>query len=151
MEKSKQVIGRHDKVDLPRLGLYDIDAKVDTGAYTSAIHCSQIELLEVNGKPKISFHILDARHTELSHRTFVTGNFRVKNIKSSFGQVEKRYIIKTKIVIFGRKIKTEFSLSDRESMRFPILLGRRLLRNKFIVDVTKCNLSHTQKQIVVHK
>ncbi len=144
-EKTKYIIGRNDRIDLPEFNLKEIQAKIDTGAYTSAIHCSQIMLIEENGTKKISFHILDADDVALEERVFTTDNFKEKLIKSSFGQVEKRFVIRTKIKLFGRTINTDFSLTDRAEMRFPILLGRKLLRNRFLVDVSLTNLSYKQK------
>ena len=60
-----------------------------------------------------------------------------KKIKNSFGEIEERYIIKTLISIGGKKINTTISLSDRESMRYPVLIGRRLLKGRFLVDVNQ--------------
>jgi hypothetical protein len=56
-----------------------------------------------------------------------------------------RYVIKTKVTLFGKTFKTEFSLADRQQMRYPVLLGRKLLRNRFIVDVSLENVSFSQK------
>ncbi len=139
------MIGRRDTVDLPGFGLEGIEAKIDTGAYTSAIHCSHIKLIERKGVKKISFHILGSLQEGLGERVFITKNFKEKKIKSSFGQIEERFVIKTKIKIFGRIIRAEFSLSDRTEMKYPILLGRKLLKNRFIVDVSQYNLSYNQK------
>ncbi len=141
----KCLIGRRDLVDLPGFGLQNIEAKVDTGAYTSAIHCSRIKVIERNGVKKISFHILGSHQEELGGRTFVTKNFKEKKIKSSFGHIEERFVIKTKVKLFDRIIRAEFSLSDRTEMKYPILLGRKLLKNRFIVDVSLYNLSYNQK------
>ncbi len=145
-----QVIGRRDRADFPEFGLFDIEAKVDTGAFTSALHCAQVKVIEVKGIQKISFHILDAHRPDVELRRFATRFFTRKKIKNSFGQSELRYVIKTKIVLFGRTIRAEFSLADRTEMRYPVLLGRKLLRNKFIVDVTHADLSYQQKKDTFH-
>jgi hypothetical protein len=63
--------------------------------------------------------------------------FSKKKIKNSFGEMEERYIIKTQIILGKKKIRTSVSLSDRENMRYPVLIGRKLLKGKFIVDVNK--------------
>jgi hypothetical protein len=144
-EPVKCIIGRRDMIDFPELGLEDIEAKIDTGAYTSAIHCSQIKVVTRKGIKKISFHILGTHQSGVGHRVFTTANFKEKKIRSSFGQVEKRFVIKTKIEMFGKVFRAEFSLSDRTEMRFPVLLGRKLLRNRFMVDVSLYNLSYNQK------
>ncbi|HNC13311.1 MAG TPA: RimK/LysX family protein, partial [Cyclobacteriaceae bacterium] len=72
-------------------------------------------------------------------------------IKNSFGVAEKRYIIQTSIKIYDQEIMTEFSLSDRDALRFPILLGRKVLRERFMIDVTKKNLSYRANRILRKK
>ncbi|MCU0353400.1 MAG: RimK/LysX family protein [Cytophagales bacterium] len=140
------VIGRHDRIDLPDFGAFDIAAKIDTGAYSSALHCSEIKVRRKNGRRYISFRILDSHIPAVEHRRYVTTRFRRKKVRSSSGHVEVRYFIQTHIVLFGQRIRAEFSLSDRETMRFPVLLGRKLLRNRFLVDVAQKDVSYQQKQ-----
>jgi hypothetical protein len=60
--------------------------------------------------------------------------------------VERRFVIVTTLKIFNEEITTEFSLSNRGSLKFPILIGRKILRNRFIIDVKKKNLSFREKQ-----
>lgn len=142
MEARKITIGRADIVDLPDMHLFQIKAKIDTGAYTSALHCSKIKLIEDEGIKKIYFELPGSMI-----RTFETENFREKIIKNSFGHIQKRYIIRTTIVLFNKRIKAFFSLSNRKNMRYPILIGRKLLKNKFIVDVSQLNLSFESKKL----
>lgn len=137
-----QVLGRNDRVDLPLLGLFDIHAKVDTGAYTCCLHCSKAEV--VNGQ--LEFTLLDQEHPEFTGMKFVFKKFTQREIKNSFGEAEMRYIIKTQIKIFDRKIRAEFSLSNRGNLKFPVLLGRKILRNRFLIDVTKKDLYYLSKQ-----
>lgn len=144
-EKAKLLIGTVDKIDFLEFNLKDIDCKIDTGANTSAIHCHKVQLHEKEGKSFISFQLLDPKHPAYQSITFSSYDFKEKIIKNSFGQTEYRYSIKTDIVLFGKKIKTEFTLADREQMRYPVLLGKRLLRRGFLVDVSQKNLSFTQK------
>ena len=140
-----QLIGRTDRIDIPEFGLTDIPAKIDTGANRSALHCSHIKKIKKDGEEMIVFHIpLDSSHGK---NTFTTSSFFRKKIKSSSGHAEMRYIIKTEVVIFGRRIKTTFSLSDRTEMQYPILLGRKILNKKFVVDVSKKDLSYEQKSV----
>jgi len=144
-QPEKHIIGRADRIDIPRFGACDIRVKVDTGAYTSAIHCSRIKVRRRNGKKYIVFRILDSHIPLLEHRRYVTSQFSRKPVRSSSGHVEKRYFIKAHVLLFGRRILAEFSLSDRETMRYPVLLGRKLLKNKFLVDVSLTNVSFTEK------
>jgi hypothetical protein len=141
MSKPLQVIGRQDFVNLPEFGLKRIEAKIDTGAYTSAINCSRLKLTKVDGVPTLTFYLSGHRIHEHKARKFSTTSFKKKKIRSSNGVTEERYIIKTTVVMFRKRINAEFSLSDRSKMKFPILLGRKLLSNRFIVDVSLKNLS----------
>lgn len=139
-----KTIGKSDKIDLPEFGLENISAKIDTGANRSCIHCSDIHVENTNGQNVLVFHIpLDSSH---GASTFRFNTFSKKAIRSSNGLVEERYIIKTVIVLFGRKIRTSFSLTDRTEMKFPILLGRRLLKSRFLVDVSQQDLSYNLKR-----
>lgn len=142
-----QILGRYDKVDLPDLGLTNIRAKIDTGAYTCSLHCKHA--LVINGE--LEFVLLDEAHPEFTGMKFRFKEFRVRNIKNSFGEVEKRFIIHTTIKIFDEEILTEFSLSNRGSLKFPILIGRKILRDRFLIDVKQRNLSYKNKRSQVKK
>lgn len=124
-----RLIGRREYVDFPLLYISHVEAKVDTGAYTSSIHCKHIQQISRNGQDLLEFQLMDDTvHT--------VENYTQKLIKNSFGESEERFIIKTLIRIGRKKIMTTVSLSDRGSMRYPVLIGRRLLKGKFIVDVS---------------
>ncbi len=132
-----QVLGRSDRVDLPGLGLTGIHAKVDTGAYTCSLHCSQAEV--VGGV--LEFVLLDEEHPEFTGMKFRFTKYDKREIKNSFGEAELRFVIKTKIKIYDKVIRAEFSLSNRGNLKFPVLLGRKILRHRFLIDVTKKDLS----------
>ena len=145
MKKIKHIIGRSDLVDLPKMGLFQLAAKVDTGAFTSAIHYHHAEVILKEGKEVLHFTLLDPSHPEYNDKDFYFEEFTSREIKNSFGQSEERFIIETEIVLFGKVYITEFSLSDRGSLKFPILLGRKLLKKEFVVDVARTNLSYKLK------
>lgn len=144
--KERLTLGRKDKADFPELGLENIDIKMDTGAYTSAIHCHQIMIKEVDGKEVLCFTLLDPSHAQYNHKEYTTEKYREKLIKSSFGSSEKRFIIETDIELFGAKFPIELSLSERGEMKFPILIGRKFLMGAFVVDPAKHDLSFKAKQ-----
>lgn len=146
--KGKLLIGRRDIIDLPEFSLYAVKAKIDTGAYTSAIHCSKIKLIQENGTDFITFHIPGSKVHGQGKNVFKTDDFVLKRIKSSSGHMEERYVITTGVLIFNKLIKTEFSLTDRSAMKYPILLGRKFLVKRFIVDVSLVNLSLKNKIIL---
>jgi hypothetical protein len=137
-----KILGRYDRVDLPELGLKNIHAKIDTGAYTCSIHCHTAEI--VNGKLEVI--LMDEEHPEFTGMKFSFAHYEVRNIKNSFGEVERRYVIVTSIKIFDEEISAEFSLSNRGSLKFPILIGRKILRDRFLIDVKKKNLSYKEKR-----
>ncbi|OEK06638.1 ATP-dependent zinc protease family protein [Roseivirga misakiensis] len=145
MSKKLKTIGRSDIVDLPDLNLSDIKAKVDTGAYTSSINCSRVKLKEVDGIKTLSFYIPGSRIHEKKARKFTTTQFQKRKIRSSNGMTESRYVIKTRLIIFGKERKLELSLADRSKMKFPILLGRKFLTDRFIVDVSVKDISYNLK------
>jgi hypothetical protein len=141
--RQMQILGRSDRVNLPGLGLKNIHAKIDTGAFTSSLHCSRAGV--VNGR--LEFVLLDDEHPEFTGMTFYFDEFTERFIKNSFGVAEKRFIINTTVQLFDEVIQAEFSLSDRDALRFPILLGRKILRDRFLIDVTKKNLSYRSNRV----
>ncbi len=135
MTKEKLTIGRREIIDFPELGLYGITAKVDTGAYTTALHCHDIR--EENGV--LYFKLLDPTHPDYNKQEQRFTEYSQKEIRNSFGETEKRYIIKTIVKIGRKRIKSVISLTDRGTMRYPVLIGRKLLKNRFVVDVSLLN------------
>ena len=133
----KLLIGRTDIVDFPKLNLFGIDIKVDTGAYTSSFHSHSIEV--VDGILKCQF--LDPKHDKYHEKYFLFKDFSQKNVKSSNGIIENRFIIKTEILLFNELHEIELTLTERGSMKYPVLLGRKFLSKKFIVDTAKKNIS----------
>lgn len=137
-----KILGRSDRVDLPELGLTDIHAKIDTGAYTCSLHCSSAKVVE----GILEFVLLDHEHPEFTGKKYTFKKFSRREVKNSFGEGEQRFVIKTTVKIHRRTIRAEFSLSDREKLRFPVLLGRKILRNRFLIDVTEKDLSYHNKK-----
>ena len=128
---SKKILGRVDRVDFPNLNLFNIDVKIDTGAYTSAIHCSKI--IEEDHKLRCTFE--SKGHPNFKSEDIIFENYTYTDVKSSNGHKENRYKIKTDVVFFGKSYKINLTLSTREDMRFPVLIGRQFLKKKFMVDV----------------
>ena len=142
----KKLIGRKDILNFPRLKLEGIEVKIDTGAYSSSIHCRDIKLGQKNDKKVITFVLLDPTHPKYHGKKFTSSTFKEKYVKSSNGVSEKRFVITTDVLIYEEKYKIELSLTERGEMRFPILIGRKLLIGKFIVDPSKTNLSFKEQK-----
>jgi hypothetical protein len=140
------IIGRVDKADFPELSLTNISLKVDTGAYTSSIHCHDINEVVIDNEKYIEFQLLDPSHLKFNNKKFKTKRYQKKSIKNSFGISEERFVVETVIVIFGKEYPIELSLSERSDMKYPILIGRKMLSGRFIVDTSKVNLSYRLKR-----
>lgn len=141
-----KVIGRTDKADFPELSLEDINIKIDTGAFTSSIHSHDIREVTINKEQYIVFQILDPSHPMYSDKDYRTKRFKKKSIKNSFGESEQRFVIKTIIILFGEEFPIDLSLSERSDMKYPILIGRRLLNKRFTVNPSKKNISYKLKK-----
>lgn len=140
----KKIIGRTDIVDFPELGLHNIGIKMDTGAYTSSIHCT--EIIEKDGVLTCLF--LDHEHQLYNKKKITFVDYKHVVVKSSNGMIQHRYAVKSTIKIFGKTYRLTLSLNDRSDMRFPVLIGRKFLSGKFIVDPQLKNLSAKEKNKV---
>ena len=135
--KRQYLVGRREYVDFPELNIFGIEAKIDTGAYTTALHCHDIQIKHILGEDILCFKLLDPSHPVYNEQEHRFGHFSKKIIKSSSGEAEERYIIRTVVYIAGKKIRCTLSLTDRGNMRYPVLIGRKMIKNKFIIDVGK--------------
>lgn len=138
---NKKIIGRFDKADFPELHLEDIAIKIDTGAYTSSIHCNHIKEEE----DYLSCTFLDEEHPLYNGKKFTFRDYDIVFVKSSNGVVQKRYLVVTTIKIFDKVYKISLTLSARQDMRYPVLLGRKFLTKKFIVDTEMIDVSYNLK------
>lgn len=129
----KRVIGRKELISILDLELYDLDAKVDTGADSNALHCDDILVDEENF---VHFRLLDKVHSSYHGKKMKMPIYKIKSVKSSNGVVELRPSIKVTVKFFGKTYKTVVSLTNRADMKYPMLIGRKFLANKFLVDVS---------------
>ena len=88
---------------------------------------------------------LDPEHPAYHEKEFIFDKYDVRVVKSSNGVSQARYRILTEIELFGKIYPIFLTLSDREEMKFPVLLGRKFLTKRFLVDITKTNLSYKLK------
>lgn len=143
MTNPKNIIGRAERVNLPSLGFKGIPAKIDSGADASSIWCSKIRMID------------DELHCVFFGKgsPFYTGKKTVFNsqdidltrVANSFGHRELRYKVKIPMEIKGRTIKATFTLTDRSTKLYPILIGRSTLQGKFIIDVSRGSPMHEEE------
>lgn len=124
------VIGWHECISLPDLGLRDFAVKVDTGAKTTALHADDIETFYKGAKKWVRFRSPDI--PGIPARTCEFPVFTKRDITNTSGTPETRIVIRTPMVLGGRRWKIDISLTDRGTMRFPLILGRRALRGRNI-------------------
>ena len=135
-----RLIGRREYIDFPELNVYGIEAKIDTGAYTSALHCQDVEIKNIEGTPTLCFKLFDPTHPEYNEQEHRFQHFTIKTIRNSFGEEEDRYVIRTIVHIGHKNIRCAISLTDRANMRYTVLIGRKMIKNKFIIDVGKIHV-----------
>jgi hypothetical protein len=144
--KLKPVIGRNEEVELPEYGLTGVQAKIDTGAYRSSLHCESIKIVRKGSTKYIKFVPLRPKEKGFNGKPVYVPYQAKKKVKSSTGQTEERYVIRTKVKLFGKEITTDFTLADRSKMKFPMLLGRKFLKGRFMVDVSLYHVASRKKK-----
>ncbi len=142
MSATKIIIGRKDTADFRKLDLFSIDVKIDSGAYTSSFHCHKIERVVKEDKDYIRCYFLDPDHPQYHEKEFFFEEFKLRKVKSSNGLVDERFAIQTEITIFNKTFPIELTLAERQDMKHPVLLGRKFISKKFLIDTSKKNLSY---------
>ena len=130
----KGIIGSTEYVSIGRLGHYEnIPAKIDTGADSSSIWASKIQITKDG---LLEFVLFDEGSEFYTGKVFKRKNYKVAVIRSATGEEQIRYRTHLLLTIKGKKIKSLFNLSDRSKNNFPILIGRRSISGKFLVDTS---------------
>jgi hypothetical protein len=133
-----ETIGSIVKILIPVVSNGEFSSKVDTGADNSTIHCDEHYVKD---------DILYCKPLDLN-KTLKFKNFEKKTIKTSDGVEKERYTIKLKVIINGEEIISSFTLNDRNKMDYPILIGKNILKNRFMVDVNKPYIEEGDGNIV---
>jgi len=138
-QKPLKIIGRRAIARLPELGVERAVAKIDTGAYSSTLHAENIRIeADGIGRQVLVFEVVPANNLQTVDskvHTVRTSDFFVRNVRSSSGHFQKRYAIHTELIVDRITATIFLTLSDRTEMSYPILLGRRVLRSRFLVNV----------------
>lgn len=138
--KNLTIIGSNALVTVA--GIKKVPAKVDTGADSSSIWASNIA---INAKNQLEFCLFGPESPFYTGEKLVFDDYKVQRVRSSTGQVTVRYRVSLPIVAVGKRIKASFTLYDRSSNNFPILIGRKTLKNRFLVDVAHTEIKRPPK------
>lgn len=140
------VLGWREWVGFPELGIAQIKAKVDTGARTSCLHAFVVEPFERDGVQWVRFdvHPLQRDTSEVVRCEAPVRGQRV--VRDSGGHEELRYVIETVIAIGQNSLRAEVTLTDRDTMKFRVLLGRTAIRGRYLVDSGRSYLCGKRKR-----
>ena len=131
-EKALPIIGSTAYIKVA--GIAKIPAKIDTGADSSSIWASNIS---VNSDSQLEFCLFAPESPLYTGAKIAADEYKVQRVRNSTGDIHIRYRVALPAVIKGRRMRINFTLADRSRNNFPVLLGRKSLNNKFLVDVNK--------------
>lgn len=130
---TKTTIGRVEKITFVDAGVNGLKAKVDTGAYRSSVWATDIQ--EQNGV--LSFKLLGPKAEHYSDKVVTTNEYKLVLVENSFGHKQQRYSVFLRVRIAGKHIRSNFTLANRAEKTYAVLIGRKMLKNRFLVDVSK--------------
>ena len=136
------IIGSTEYVEIA--GIKNIPAKIDTGADTSSIWASHIDM---NQDGTLKFVLFAEKSPFYTGKTIKTQKYLAKSVRSSIGEKQIRYRVKLPIKIGNKTLETTFTLSNRSRNNFPILIGRHTLEGNFLVDVSRSSVPRSSREI----
>ena len=142
--------GWEEWVALPELGLPAIKAKIDTGARTSALHAHDIGVFGPASKPKVRFNVHPVAGNEDITITCSAPIIDRREVTSSNGEAELRYVISTKMDVAGQSWPIDVTLTNRAGMTSRMLLGRQALTDHITISPTEKRLQPDLSYDVYH-
>lgn len=154
------IIGWRERVSLPDLSVITVKAKIDTGARSSALHAFDIEVFkrgeETKGETKeqaqeqtyVRFKVHPSHRNRKKLITVEAKLLEMREIRNSGGTAESRPVIETIVSAGNQQWPIELTLTNRDVMGFPMLLGRQAIRQRFLVDSSQ---SYLQSSVPSHK
>ena len=127
-------LGWREWMALPELGIGRIKAKVDTGAKTSCLHAFFVETYGQKGSSRVRFGVHPNQKDTDKALICDAALVDRRMVSDSGGHRERRYVIETDVILGNRRRRFEFTLTNRDSMRFRVLLGRSALAGVYRVD-----------------
>ena len=128
------IIGWKEWIALPELGIPAIKAKIDTGARTSALHISSLEEVQTDGQRMVRFGIHPLQRRKDIEYLCEAPVLEQRRVKDSGGHFEKRYVIQTTAKLGAMSWSIDITLTNRDPMLFRMLLGRKAVENRFLIN-----------------
>ncbi len=128
------VIGWREWVSLPELGIEHIKAKVDTGARTSALHAFSVRAFTRQGNKMVRFKLHPYQRRDDIVIECIAPVLERRWVTDSGGHREQRYVIESILKLGDELWPIEMTLTNRESMKFKMLLGRTAMKGKVVVN-----------------
>lgn len=143
---NRQILGWREWVSFPELGISQIKAKIDTGARTSCLHAFYVEPFERDGQQWVHFDMHPVQRNSSDVIRCEAPVLEQRTVRDSGGHEELRYVIETTITVGESRLKAEVTLTDRDTMKFRVLLGRTAIRENFLVDARRSYLCGKRKR-----
>lgn len=146
MEDSETTIGWREWVRLPGLGGAEVKAKIDTGARTSCLHAYDLLEVERDGRNWVEFAFHPLQRDESTIVETAAPLVDRRRVTASNGVAEVRPVVATMLLLGGRAFEIELTLTRRDEMGFRMLIGRRALQRRFLVDPRRSYRGHESKE-----
>ncbi|MGM0481746.1 MAG: ATP-dependent zinc protease [Pseudomonadota bacterium] len=134
-----QTLGWKEWGSLPEIGIERIHMKVDTGAKTSCLHAFKLIPFERNGESWVTVHMHPQQDSKQEHQ-FDVPVYEQRQVTDSGGHSEIRYVIRSRLILGSFNEVIELTLTNRDTMRFKMLLGRQAMRHHFTVNPAAAHL-----------
>jgi len=128
--QAKEIVGWTEKAVIYPGGL-KLRAKIDTGAKTSSLNCECTNFFEKDGEPWVRFSVIDYEGEQIWLERKIE---RIVKIKRHFGGMQERPVVMLGICLGSVYRETEVNIIDRSGLKYPMLIGRKFLEGKFLVD-----------------
>ena len=129
--REKTIIGSTELIEVN--GIKNVPAKIDTGADTSAIWASDIDMKKDG---TLVFSLFGPKSPFYTGQQFESTDYKARIVRSSHGDTQVRYRVKLPVKLGGRHFETTFTLANRSRNVFPVLIGRHTIEEGFLVDAS---------------